>query len=294
MKSTLVMLGATVLTLSCLQPSAGAAMCGAAPESDLAEPAATSFSGRVVATTNASRYTYVQIDTGTAKIWAAGPAVAVKVGDCVSVAATMPNQNFYSPTLKKNFDELYFVEAIKLLGGARTNGAIGTCANGVNAKGADCSGACGKGGLCGGGCTNSGAVCACSSKAPAVPAGQPGLVAADAAMSANAMFKGIQKPAGGKTVAEVWAEKDTLAGKQVTVQARVVKMVPNIMGKTFLHLRDGTGREGANDLVVTTKDEVKVKSIVTARGILTTHKDFGAGYQYDVIVEDATVVAKPD
>ncbi len=87
--------------------------------------------------------------------------------------------------------------------------------------------------------------------------------------------------------------KSTLSGKQVTVRAKVVKAVPNIMGKTFLHLRDGTGTEGSNDLTVTTTNEVvRVGMVVTASGTVVTDKDFGSGYKYDVILEDATVTVK--
>ena len=265
MKNHILTLSAAVMALNCAQFSLAASMCGAEGG---AEPAAPTFAGKVIATTNASRYTYVQVDTGKEKIWAAGPATAVKVGDCVSLDGAMPNKSFYSASLKRTFDELYFVEAIKPC-------APGACSAGVCPSGVSTNGACGKG-TCGKG--------TCASDAPM---GGPASVAVSAAPVEN-----IEKAVGGKTVAEVWAEKDALAGKPVVVRGRVVKMVPNIMGKTFLHLRDGTGSEGSNDLTVTTRDAVQLKSIVTATGVLTTDKDFGAGYKYDVILEDASVSAK--
>ena len=60
----------------------------------------------------------------------------------------------------------------------------------------------------------------------------------------------------------------------------------------WLHVRDGSGAEGNNDLVVTTKAEVNVGDVVTVSGTLNTDKDFGSGYKYDVILEDATVIVK--
>ena len=276
MKKHLVFACAMCVVLALAGVSAGAGVCSAGGDAAATpDAAAGTLSGTVVATMNASRYTYVQIDTGREKVWAAGPIATIQVGDRVSVATTLPNPNFYSPTLKKTFDLLYFVEAFTPV----TGGAS------VTAGASACSGAMCTNGVCPSGtCTNG----ACPKDAACSMASVKPVAAPAAAVS----FDGIQKPAGGKTVAEVWAEKGALAGKPVVVQAKAVKVVSNILGKNFVHLRDGTGAEGANDLTVTTRDNVKVQSIVTASGTLTTDKDFGAGYRYDVILEDATVVAK--
>ncbi|MEI7902020.1 MAG: DNA-binding protein [bacterium] len=253
MRSKLVFLGAMALTLTGAQFSAGTNMCAAASDSAAGAPAVL-FKGTVVETMNASRYTYVLIDTGKEKIWAAGPEVAVKVGDSVSLGEGMANKNFYSKTLKRTFDELYFVGAITPAGGACPVGAAG---------------------------------------ASTLPPGHSALkTAGDDKTSTNTVFEVIQKPGGGRTVAEIWADKAKLSGKQVIVRAKVVKVATKIMGMNWLHLRDGTGSEGSNDLTVTTKAEVKVGQIVTASGLLSTDKDFGAGYRYDVILEGATVTVK--
>jgi hypothetical protein len=63
------------------------------------------------------------------------------------------------------------------------------------------------------------------------------------------------------------------------------------MGKNWLHIQDGSGnaKDGNNDLVVTTQDIPKVGDIVTANGTLYKDKDFGSGYKYDVIIEEATI-----
>ena len=60
----------------------------------------------------------------------------------------------------------------------------------------------------------------------------------------------------------------------------------------WLHLRDGSGAEGENDLTVTTKEDVKPGDVVTLSGTINTNKDFGAGYSYEVIMQEATVVTK--
>ena len=102
-------------------------------------------------------------------------------------------------------------------------------------------------------------------------------------------FSKIVKPKGGKTVQEVYQEKVKLNGKRVTLRGKVVKYNEAIMGKNWLHLRDGTGKEPTNDLTVTTQAKTKVGDTVLVEGAVALDKDLGAGYKYDVIIEDAKV-----
>lgn len=110
--------------------------------------------------------------------------------------------------------------------------------------------------------------------------------------AANVDLSGITKAEGGKTVAEVFAEKDKLAGQKVTVRGKVVKANPAIMGVNWLHVRDGSGAEKANDLTVTTAATgpmPKVGDTVVVTGPVAVNKDFGMGYVYDVLIENAEV-----
>jgi hypothetical protein len=102
---------------------------------------------------------------------------------------------------------------------------------------------------------------------------------------------GVAKPEGGKTVAEVFAEKDALAGQKVVVRGKVVKTNAGIMGKDWVHVRDGSGTEGTNDLTVTTTMNPlpQIGDTVLVTGTAVANKDFGMGYQYPVLVEDAEV-----
>jgi uncharacterized protein YdeI (BOF family) len=102
-------------------------------------------------------------------------------------------------------------------------------------------------------------------------------------------FSKIVKPKGGKTVQEVYQEKDKLKGTRVTLRGKVVKYTEAIMGKNWFHLRDGTGTDPANDLTVTTQAKAKVGDTVLVEGTVILDKDLGAGYKYDVIIEDAKV-----
>jgi type IV pilus biogenesis protein CpaD/CtpE len=127
---------------------------------------------------------------------------------------------------------------------------------------------------------------------PTMPAGEthPAPKAA-----AEVDLTGIAKAEGGKTVAEVFAEKDALAGKPVTVRGKVVKTNADIMGKNWLHVRDGSGAEGTNDLTITTAPGTmpNVGDTVLVTGNVSLNKDFGMGYTYDVLVEDAQMTVEP-
>jgi hypothetical protein len=129
---------------------------------------------------------------------------------------------------------------------------------------------------------------------PAPPHGQMGAVHAKAAIPAEELGPIAVRRATGPnavTVAEAYAKKAALKGKPVVVHAKVVKVLPNIMGKNWVHVRDGSGvaEKKDNDLTVTTDDVVPVGAVVVVRGTLHTDKSLGGGYDVPVIVEDAKV-----
>lgn len=105
-------------------------------------------------------------------------------------------------------------------------------------------------------------------------------------------LSGISKADGGLTIADIHAKKDELSGKSVKVRGKVVKFSPEIMGKNWLHLQDGSGEAGSNDLTVTTTALADIGDMVTVSGTLVTDKDFGYGYQYALIIEDAQVTVE--
>lgn len=105
-------------------------------------------------------------------------------------------------------------------------------------------------------------------------------------------LSGITAAEGGQTVADIFAKKAELAGKPVKIHGKVVKFTPEIMGKNWIHLQDGTGAAGANDLTITTSAMAQKGDTVTINGTLVIDKDFGYGYAYDVIVEDAEVTVE--
>lgn len=94
---------------------------------------------------------------------------------------------------------------------------------------------------------------------------------------------------GSLKVADLYAQKNQLAGKTVTVEGNVVKVSEAIMGKNWIHIQDGSGSEGTNDIIFTSATQsATVGDHVVATGTVAIDKDFGYGYFYSVIVEEAT------
>ena len=95
-----------------------------------------------------------------------------------------------------------------------------------------------------------------------------------------------------RTVAEVVQGRTALKDKPVQVRGKVVKVNLGIMGKNWVHLQDGSGTaaDGSNDILVTTKDVAAVGDIVTAKGVVHNDVDLGSGYNYAVLIEQATLV----
>ncbi len=98
-----------------------------------------------------------------------------------------------------------------------------------------------------------------------------------------------QKAYGTYTVADLFAKKADLNGKSVKVKGKVVKVLGGIMGMNWIHIQDGTGATGSNDIIFTSKtDTATVGATVTAQGTVVLDKDFGSGYFYAIILEDST------
>ncbi len=95
-----------------------------------------------------------------------------------------------------------------------------------------------------------------------------------------------------RTIAEIITKSTELKDKIVLVRGKVVKYSPEIMGKNWVHLRDGSGSSAndTNDILVTTTSQTKIGDIVTVKGIVRTDKNFGSGYSYKVLIEEATLL----
>jgi len=233
-------------------PVAGQA-AAEAHDHDHAAPAGQpgAVTGTILETMNSGGYSYVHVDTGAEKVWAAGSQrEGLTVGQTVSFNGGMVMSNFTAKSLDRTFEKIYFVSAITLEGETAAPAA---------------------GGMMGG-------------SAGQTPAPSGNTVAADAGVS------GVTPVAGGYTVGDIYAKASELGGKTVKVRGQVVKFTANIMGTNWVHVQDGTGSGESKDLTVTTADQVAPGDMVVVEGPLSVDKDFGAGYKYHVIIENAKVV----
>jgi uncharacterized protein YdeI (BOF family) len=192
-------------------------------------------SGTVVETMSSGGYTYAKLERGGSQAWVAGPETPLAVGNKVGQTRGSLMTAFHSDTLKRTFDQIFFVSSLPVTGATAPAITIAT---------------------------------------PSAPVGK------------------IDPAKGGTTIAAIFAAKATLTGKPVVVRGKVVKVNNGILGKNWLHIQDGTGAAGTNDLTVTTAATaatVNKDDVVVVRGNIATNKDFGAGYAYAVMIEDASV-----
>ena len=127
----------------------------------------------------------------------------------------------------------------------------------------------------------------------AAPEGNMGAMHAGMAKPVDVADVKVPKATGAdaRTVAEIVAKGAELKNKTVLVRGKVVKFTPEVMGKNWVHIRDGSGSaaDNTNDVLVTTKDQTRVGDIVLVKGVVHTDVNLGSGYAYKVLVEEATL-----
>ena len=237
-------------------PAASAKRPGAANRAAGREAGAAAMTGEVLETLAAPPYIYVRLKTDQGETWIAAPQTEVAVGEMLQVSEAMEMKSFKSKTLGREFKSVYFASSVAKLGsGQKPAGHAGM----------------------------------------AKPAGHPGGARPKAAP--GVVPKAVAKAGGeaGRTVAEVHSQRAALKGKQVVVRGTVLKFNGGIMGRNWLHVQDTTGdaAAGTNDLTVTTADSARPGDVVTVTGTVATDKDFGAGYAYAVLIEQAKVAVEP-
>lgn len=102
----------------------------------------------------------------------------------------------------------------------------------------------------------------------------------------------ISTPKNGISLEELFKNRAQYKGQSVIVKGVVVKMNKMIMDKNWIHIQDGSIYQDEYDLTLTMTDEINfaVGDTVTFQGIVNLEKDFGAGYYYDIILEDAKII----
>jgi len=272
MRLALVVVLALAVT-ACKKPEAPSAAPAPAAGAPGAPAAGSSVvRGKVVEKIDAAPYSYLRLSGPSGEIWAAVPQAAVATGDEVVIENPMAMDGFESKTLNRKFDKILF----GTLGG-QGGAAAAAAPAGMPPAGMPHAG------------MPPGAM---------PPGGMPpeGMAAQHAAAGAGPTDVGdVKVPkatgANAKTIAEIFGQKGQLKDKKVTVRGKVVKANSGIMGKNWFHVRDGSGAQakGDNDITITTDGQAAVGDVVVVVGVVRVDKDFGAGYTYPVIIEEATL-----
>lgn len=238
--------------------------------------------GTVLETMNSSGYTYLQVDSAEGPVWAAIPESKVTKGEKVALNPGMKMANFESKTLHRTFDSIVFSPGLAKgnalassnphgMAAAQTKKGSGSFTEALQEEQTTGSGG--------------GAV---------IPDPMAGMTSGGSATNiVPSKDVKVEKAQGDNayTVEECYVQAKDLDSKKVKVRGKVVKVSKMIMGKNWVHIQDGTGdpTKNSHDLVVTTMSEPALDSVVVVEGPLHADKDFGAGYRYDVIIEDADV-----
>jgi len=237
------------------------------PDMGFATAPTAPVTGKVLETMDAAGYTYLNVETDAGQKWIAVNQTAVEVGEEVSFMDGMVMQNFFSKTLDRTFPEIIFSSG--LVGKGATPPAMPPPGSGPESF--------------------SQALTAEGS--PSADIGGSMMTGSQKAVVPFAEIK-VEKAPGENsyTIEEIFSKAAELNGKTVVVRGKVMKVSPRIMGRNWVHLQDGTGNPESNthDLVVTTSQEPEADwDIITMEGVLAANKDFGSGYSYVVIIEDA-------
>jgi len=206
----------------------------------------------VVEVIQGSSYTYIKAKESTGEKWMAVSKQDVQTGGVYYYDEGLPMNNFHSKEIDRTFDEIYFVNTISTT--PIENGAVA-----------------GMGGMGG---------------TEASPAHMGKVI-----IEQNSAIT-LEKKAGEITVAQIFANRNDYSGKEVEIRGVVVKVNEQVMGKNWIHIQDGTDDSGNFDLTVTSADLPAVNDEITIKGKIILNKDFGYGYTYEVIMEDAVVIGK--
>jgi len=247
--SMIAILSTSAFAVNAPAPSTPAAPAKAtATASKPAEP----LSGKVLQTMNSGGYSYVNLQkTNGDKLWVAIPETTVKTGDKLTFKGGMEMRNFESKSLKRTFESIVFSDGI-------------LNASAATAKAAD--------------------------PGKSQPTAAPGASRTTTARESKITVTKATGP-DATTIEGAYDKSSTLDKKKVVIRGKVVKVSSGIMGKNWIHIQDGTGSQakGNYDLTCTTAGSLPaVGDVITVSGTLAKDRDFGAGYRYSVIVENAT------
>ena len=89
-------------------------------------------------------------------------------------------------------------------------------------------------------------------------------------------------------ISELIKDPKKYEGQTIQLTGKCTKINAGIMNRNWIHLKDGSKDDF--DLVITSSSFVPEGSTITIKALVTLNKDFGAGYKYDLILENGVLV----
>ena len=91
------------------------------------------------------------------------------------------------------------------------------------------------------------------------------------------------------SIEELRKNKEKYKNQTVRLRGEVTKYNPDIMHINWIHIKDGTSFNGKSDVTATSTTEVKLGDTISIEGKVTLDKNFGSGYVYPILIENATI-----
>ena len=204
-------------------------------------------------------YTYLLVKGKGPEYWVAVNAMEAAPGETYYYQGGLLMENFHSDELDRDFESVLFLDAIY----------PGTPPDmGANAA------------------REAGETQEMDFDQPLPPHGQ-GDTPGSRAVTEKARVQ-VEAVEGAITIAELYANPSQYEGKQVRVTGQVTKFNPQIMDRNWVHLQDGTEHAGKFDLTATSNEYFETGNTITLEGVLALNRDFGYGYSYELLLENAT------
>lgn len=209
-------------------------------------------------------YTYLNVEENNVPFWIAINKTEMTPGEIFSFTGGLEMRNFKSKELQRTFDVIYFVGAINKDAPPADPPSIFGPKIPLDHSAMD--------------------------PHQGKPAGHPATDPHQKKPAVDLSSISVEPAAGGISIGELFSSKDSYSGKTIRIRGKVTKVNLGIMGKNWIHLQDGTGGPGTNDLLLTTETQVAVGDVVTYEGTIVLNKDFGSGYKYDLLMEKAKLI----
>ena len=220
------------------------------PGSRKAIPVSDIHEVRVEQVLQANNYTYLFVNERGRKTWLAVPSMIASEGDTYYYRGGMVMENFESKDLGRVFEKVLFLQQVYDTPPTAESGMHGA----------------------------------------SVPPETATQTVSPHADPEKKLSFSIDPAEDGITISELYSNKKSYDGKTVIIRGAVTRFNPSIMERNWIHIQDGTDHDGKFDLTVTSVQMTEPGVVITVKGKISLDRDFGYGYFYEVIMEDAEII----